>query len=134
MYFINFSFSITLTLIVFYLFLIFNLFSKFLLTDIFLPFTFYFDLLLLFIFPFSLPMSYSLCFLEPAIHRICHHLLEGLFFFLCRGTNIYNFWGCTRISRHVPRLYILFTFSIFLSGFFYCWCERNTGRHFIGFY
>ena len=42
-------------------------------------------------------------------------VLEGLFFFLCRGTNIYNFWGCTRISRHVPRLNILFTFSIFLK-------------------
>ena len=25
---------------------------------------------------------------------------------LCRGTNIYNFWGCIRISRHVPRLFI----------------------------
>ena len=42
-------------------------------------------------------------------------LVRGALFFLCRGTNIYNFWGCTRISRHVPRLYILFTFSIFLK-------------------
>ena len=31
-------------------------------------------------------------------------------FCLCRGTNIYNFWGCARISRHVPRLFILFNF------------------------
>ena len=30
---------------------------------------------------FLLPMSYSLCLLEPAIHHICHHLLEGLFSF-----------------------------------------------------
>ena len=26
-------------------------------------------------------MSYSLCLLKPAIHRLCHHLLEGLFSF-----------------------------------------------------
>ena len=52
MYFTEFSFSITLSLIVFYLFLLFNLFSKFLLIDIFLPFTFYSDLLLFFIYLF----------------------------------------------------------------------------------
>ena len=76
-----------MTLIIFYLFLILNLFSKFLLTDICLPFTFYFlELLFTFSFPLLflsellftfyfllLPMSYSLCLLEPAIHRLCHH-------------------------------------------------------------
>ena len=35
---------------------------------------------------------------------------RGALFFLCRGTNIYNFLGCVRISRHVPRLCILFNF------------------------
>ena len=34
-------------------------------------------------------------------------------FCLCRGTNICNFLGCARISRHVPRLFILFNFSSF---------------------
>ena len=65
---------------------------------------------------FLLLMSYSLCLLEPAIHRICHHLLEGLFSF-CAVVPIFItlFWGCTRFSRHVLRLYILFTFSIFLK-------------------
>ena len=39
----------------------------------------------------------------------------ALFFFLCRGTNIYNFWGCARISRHVPRLLYTFYFLYFLK-------------------
>ena len=80
-------------------------------------------------------MSYSPCFLEPAIHRICHHLLEGLFFFLCRGTNIYNFFGVhPNFKARTTALYTFHFFLFFLSGFFYYWCERNTGRHFIGFY
>ena len=54
-------------------------------------------------------------------------------FRLCRGTNIYTLLGCDRISGHVPWLFILYIFS-YLCGFLYCWCERNTGRHFIGFY
>ena len=41
---------------------------------------------------FLLPMSYSLCLLEPAIHRICHHLLEGLFSF-CAVVPIFIFLG-----------------------------------------
>ena len=42
-------------------------------------FLFFLDLFFI-IFPFFY-LSYSLCLLEPAIHRICHHLLEGLFSF-----------------------------------------------------
>ena len=38
-------------------------------------------------------------------------LVSEALFCLCRGTNIYNFLGCARISRHVPRLFILFNFS-----------------------
>ena len=30
-------------------------------------------------------------------------------------------------------LYFL-TFLVFSVDSLYCWCERNTGRHFIGFY
>ena len=36
-------------------------------------------------------------------------------FFLCCGTNIYNFLRCARISRHVPWLLYFLTFSIFLK-------------------
>ena len=115
MYFINFSFPITLTLIVFYLFLIFNLFSKFLLTDICLPFTFYFDLLLLFIFLFFLFFTYVLFLVFTRTSNPPHlpPFVRGALFFLCRCTNIYNFLGCVPISRHVPRLCILFNFFYF---------------------
>ena len=113
MYFTNISFPITLTLITFYLFLIFNLFSKFLLTDICLPFTFYFDLLLLFILLFFLFFTYVLFLVFTRTSNpppLPPYVSEAL---LClgRGTNIYNFLGCARISRHVPRLFILFNFS-----------------------
>ena len=60
-------------------------------------------------------MSYSLCLLEPAIHRICHHLLEGLFSFCAVVPIIITLLGVHPNIKHVPRLYILFTFSIFLK-------------------
>ena len=47
-------------------------------------------------------------------------------FCLCRGTNIYNFWGCIRISRHVPRLFILFNFSSFSQWILYIAGARET--------
>ena len=47
-------------------------------------------------------------------------------FCLCRGTNIYNFWGCIRISRHVPRLFILFNFSNFSQWILYIAGARET--------
>ena len=45
------------------------------------------------------------------------------------------FLGCDRISGHrTTALYISISFLFFLCGFLFCWCERNTERHFIGFY
>ena len=101
MYFTNFSFPITLTLIIFYLFLIFNLFSKFLLTDICLPFTFHFDLLLLFILLFFLSFTYVLFLMFTRTSNpppLPPYVSEALFC-LCRGTNLYNsFWGVTEFQ------------------------------------
>ena len=41
-------------------------------------------------------------------------------FCLCRGTNIITLLGCDRISGHVPRLFILYIFSIlfFVDSYF----------------
>ena len=61
-------------------------------------FYFYFTIFLF------LNLSYSLCLLEPAIHRLCHHLLEGLFSFYAVVPIFITLLGCARISRHVPRL------------------------------
>ena len=47
-------------------------------------------------------------------------------FCLCRGTNIYNFWGCIRISRHVPLFFILFNFSSFSQWILYIAGARET--------
>ena len=47
-------------------------------------------------------------------------------FCLCRGTNIYNFLGCVRISRHVPRLFILFNFFYFSQWILYIAGARET--------
>ena len=30
--------------------------------------------------------------------------------------------------------YTFYLFLVFFVDSLYCWCERNTGRHFIGFY
>ena len=140
MCFANFSFQFAMTLIIFYLFLIFNLFSKFLLTDICLPFTFYFTFFLYFSFQncfllfritiFLLTMSYSLCPLEPAIPP--QPLLLVRLFSVCAVVPILLlFWGVTEFQdTYHGFLY----FISFLCGFLYCWCERNTGKHFIGFY
>ena len=62
-------------------------------------------------------------------------IVRGALFFLCRGTNIHNsFWGASEFQDTYHGFVYYLTFYIFLSGFLYCWCERNTGRHFIGFY
>ena len=45
---------------------------------------------------------------------------------------IVPFLGCVRLSGHVPRL-LLFSFLFYVDSYF-CWCEKNTGRHFISFY
>ena len=94
-------------LIIFYLFLIFNIFSKFLLTDICLPFTFYFlELLflfgtavyfLLFRITIFLFFFFYLC-LIPCVHSNQQStafatIVSEALFCLCRGTNIYNSFG-----------------------------------------
>ena len=72
-----------MTLIIFYLFLIFNLYSKFLLTDICLPFTFYFT-----IFPFG----------------TAFYFLELLYFFLELLFTFYFFF------TFFQNCFLLFTF------------------------
>ena len=104
-----------MTLIIFYLFLIFNLFSKLLLTDICLPFTFYFT-----IFPLLL-YAFYLCPI-PCVHSNQQStafatIVSEALFCLCRGPNIITLLGCDRISGHVPRLFISF-FSFFVDSYF----------------
>ena len=79
-------------------------------------------------------MSYSLCLFEPAIHRLCHHLLVRLFS-VCAVVPIFiTFWGVTEFpDTYHGFLYFLTFLSFSLVDSLYCWCERNTGRHFIGF-
>ena len=69
-----------MTLIIFYLFLIFNLFSKFLLTDICLPFTFYFTL-----FPFGTAFYFLL-------FRTTIFLFRTAFYFLLFRITIFLFF------------------------------------------
>ena len=63
-------------------------------------------------------MSYSLCLLEPAIQRICHHLLEGLFSFCAVVPIFITFWGASDFQDTYHGFVYFLTFSIFLSGFF----------------
>ena len=63
-------------------------------------------------------MSYSLCSLEPAIHRICHHLLEGLFSFCAAVPIFITFWGASEFQDTYHGFVYFLTFSMFLSGFF----------------
>ena len=118
-----------MTLIIFYLFLIFNLFSKFLVTNICLPFTFYFT-----IFPFgtafyfllfriTIFLFFYLC-LIPCVHSNQQStafatIVSEALFCLCRGTNIYNsFWGVTEFQDTYHGFLYFLTFLVFLSGFF----------------
>ena len=56
-------------------------------------------------------------------------------FCLCRGTNIYNsFGGASEFQDTYHGFLYFLTFLFFSVDSLYCWCERNTGRHFIGFY
>ena len=43
------------------------------------------------------------------------------------------FWGVTEFQDTYHGSLYLYIFLFFLCGFLFCWCERNTGRHFIGF-
>ena len=63
------------------------------------------------------------------IRTIIMMIVRGALFFLCRGTNIYNFLGCVRISRHVPRLCILFNFFYFSQWILYIAGAGETQEH-----
>ena len=63
-------------------------------------------------------MSYSLCLLEPAIHRLCHHLLVRLFS-VCAVVPIFITFGGVSESQDTYHGFLYFlTFLVFLSGFF----------------
>ena len=64
---------------------------------------------------FLLPMSYSLCLLETAIHRICHHLLAGLFSFCAVVPIFITFWGAPEFQGTYHSFVYFLTFSIFLK-------------------
>ena len=122
-----------MTLIIFYLFLIFNLFSKLLLTEICLPFTFYFTIfpLLLFtfsfrIFTFSFSLTYVffLVFTRTSNPPPLPPLLVRLFSVRAVVPIILLFWGCVRFSGHVPRLCISF-FSFFCGFLFLLVREKH---------
>ena len=68
-----------------------------------LLFTFYY-------FSFLLLMSYSLCLLEPAIHRICHHLLAGLFSFCAMVPIFITFGGAPDFQARTKALYTFYFF------------------------
>ena len=109
--------------------------SKFFLffRTVFLLFTFLFRTAFYFLL-FFLSMSYSLCLLEPAIHRICHHLLVRLFS-VCAVVPIFiTFGGASKFQDTYHGFLYFLTFVFFSVDSLYCWCERNTGRHFIGFH
>ena len=64
-------------------------------------------------------MSYSLCLVEPAIHRLCHHLLVRLFS-VCAVVPIfiYSFRGAPEYQGTYHGFLYFLTFLVFLSGFF----------------
>ena len=134
-----------MTLIIFYLFLIFNLFSKFLLTDICLPFTFYFTILPLLFFS---ELLFTFYFLE-LLYFFSFSFTYVLFLVSTRTSNppplppllVRLFSVCVVVPIFITlfrtRTTAFYTFDLLLFFFvnsLYCWYERNTGRHFIGFY
>ena len=61
-------------------------------------------------------MSYSLCLLEPAIHRICHHLLEGLFSFCAVVPIFITLFGVhPNFKARTTALYTFYFFFILLK-------------------
>ena len=63
-------------------------------------------------------MSYSLCLLEPAIHRLCHHLLERLFSVCAMVPIFITFGGVSKFQDMYHGFLYFLTFLVFLSGFF----------------
>ena len=77
-------------------------------------------------------MSFSLVFTRTSNPPPLPPLLVRLFSVYAVVPIIVPFLGCVRLSGHIPRL-LLFSFIFYVDSNF-CWCEKNTGRHFIGFY
>ena len=63
-------------------------------------------------------------------NKIYIYVSEALFP-LCRGTYISTLFG--GVSDFPVTYHGYYSFLSFLSGFLFCWCEENTGRHFKGF-
>ena len=79
-------------------------------------------------------MDYPISTLPEHLHSTILSVRGALFLSVPWYQYFLTFGGAPEFQRTYHGFYILFTFYIFLSGFFHCWCERNTGRHFIGFY
>ena len=142
MCFTNFSFQITMTLIIFYLFLIFNLFSKLLLTEICLPFTFYFTIfpLLLFTFFFSFTITFYFSFnpcLSPSVYSNQQStafatIVSEALFRLWRGTNNITLLGvCPNFRSRTTALY---NFLFFLCRFLYLLVREKHRKTLYRFY
>ena len=97
-----------------------------------LLFTFYFlELLYFFSFTYVLFLVSARTSNPPALPPFVSEAL----FSLCRGTNVYNSFGGVSEFQDTYHGFLYFlTFLVFSVDSLYCWCERNTGRHFIGFY
>ena len=69
------------------------------------------------------------------VNKISINIVSEALFCLCRGINIYNsFGGASEFQDTYHGFLYFLTFLFFSVDSLYCWCERNTGRHFIGFY
>ena len=97
-----------------------------------LLFTFYFlELLYFFSFTYALFLVSTRTSNPPPLPPFVSEAL----FCLCCGTNIYNSFGGVSEFQDTYHGFLYFlTFLVFSVDSLYCWCERNTGRHFIGFY
>ena len=71
-------------------------------------------------------MSYSLYLPEPAIHRICHHLLEGLFSFCAVVPIFITFWGVSEFQDTYHGCVYFLAFFLFFSVDFYIAGARET--------
>ena len=126
------DFLLFLTLIVSFSFSLELLFTFYFSFFLELLFTFYFlELLYFFSFTYVLFLVSTRTSNPPHLPPFVSEAL----FCLCRGTNIYNsFWGASEFQDTYHGFICFLTFSIFSVDSLYCWCERNTERHFIGFY
>ena len=79
-------------------------------------------------------LFFTFCHLEFHLRFLCFLLVR--LFSVCALVPIFiTFWGVTKFQdTYHGFLYFLTFLSFSLVDSSYCWCERNTGRHFIGFY